>query len=62
MNTICVYNSLSGKKEPLVPLEAGRIGMYCCGPTTYNFIHIGNARPIVVFDTVRRYLAYKAFR
>jgi cysteinyl-tRNA synthetase len=61
MNEINVYNTLTAKKEPLVPREPGKIGMYCCGPTTYNFIHLGNARPLVVFDTIRRYLAYKGF-
>lgn len=61
MNEINVYNTLTAKKEPLVPKEPGKIGMYCCGPTTYNFIHLGNARPLVVFDTIRRYLAYKGF-
>lgn len=61
MSEIVVYNTLSGKKEPLIPKEPGKIGMYCCGPTTYNFIHLGNARPLVVFDTIRRYLAYKGY-
>lgn len=56
-----VFNSLTGRKEPFVPLEHGKVGMYVCGPTTYNYIHLGNARPLVVFDTVRRYLEYQGF-
>lgn len=56
-----VYNSLSKKKEPFLPLENNKIKMYVCGPTVYDFIHIGNARPLVVFDTVRRYFEYKGF-
>jgi len=56
-----VYNTLSRQKEELVPRDPGRIGMYVCGPTTYNFIHLGNARPIVVFDTVRRYLRWRGY-
>lgn len=57
-NTLQVYNTLSGKKEAFIPLVKGKVGMYVCGPTTYNYIHLGNARPLVVFDTVRRYLEY----
>ena len=56
-----VYNTLSKKKEEFVPLEEGKVKMYVCGPTVYNYIHIGNARPMIVFDTVRRYLEYKGF-
>lgn len=56
-----IYNTLSKKKEEFVPLEEGKVKMYVCGPTVYNYIHIGNARPIVVFDTVRRYLLYKGY-
>jgi len=56
-----VYNTLSGKKEEFVPLVPGKVGMYVCGPTTYNYIHLGNARPLVVFDTVRRYLEYLGY-
>ena len=62
MSEINVYNTLSAQKEPLIPKEPGKIGMYCCGPTTYNFIHLGNARPLVVFDTIRRYLAYRGYK
>ena len=56
-----VYNTLSKQKEEFVPLEEGKVKMYVCGPTVYNFIHIGNARPMIVFDTVRRYLEYKGY-
>ncbi|RHW36224.1 cysteine--tRNA ligase [Lysinibacillus yapensis] len=58
---IQIFNSLSRQKEPFVPLEEGKVKMYVCGPTVYNFIHIGNARPVIVYDTVRRYLQYKGF-
>ena len=58
---IRIYNTLSKKKEDFVPLEEGKVRMYVCGPTVYNFIHIGNARPMVVFDTVRRYLEHKGY-
>jgi cysteinyl-tRNA synthetase len=57
-----VYNTLSKKKEELMPREPQQVKMYVCGPTTYNFIHLGNARPLVVFDTIRRYLEYKKAR
>ncbi|MCP8971091.1 cysteine--tRNA ligase [Ectobacillus ponti] len=59
--TIYLYNTLSRKKEKFVPLEEGKVKMYVCGPTVYNYIHIGNARPAIVFDTVRRYLEYKGY-
>ena len=58
---ICIYNTLSKKKEDFIPLEEGKVRMYVCGPTVYNFIHIGNARPMIVFDTVRRYLEHKGY-
>jgi cysteinyl-tRNA synthetase len=54
-----VYNTLTRKKEELVPLNKGEMKIYVCGPTVYNFFHIGNARPFVVFDTLRRYLEYR---
>lgn len=57
-----VYNTLSGKKEEFRPRDPGKVSMYVCGPTTYNFIHLGNARALVVFDTVRRYLKYKGYK
>lgn len=56
-----VYNTLSGKKEEFVPLEEGKVSMYVCGPTVYNLIHIGNARPMIVFDTVRRYMEHRGY-
>ena len=56
-----IYNTLSKKKEDFIPLEEGKVRMYVCGPTVYNFIHIGNARPMIVFDTVRRYLEHKGY-
>ncbi|WP_144462716.1 cysteine--tRNA ligase [Siminovitchia fortis] len=59
--TIRIYNTLTRKKETFVPLEEGKVKMYVCGPTVYNYIHIGNARPAIVFDTVRRYLEYRGY-
>lgn len=56
-----IFNTLSRMKEEFVPLEEGKVRMYVCGPTVYNFIHIGNARPMIVFDTVRRYFEYKGY-
>jgi len=56
-----VYNTLSGKKEEFIPIEEGKVRMYVCGPTVYNLIHIGNARPMIVFDTVRRYMEHKGY-
>ena len=56
-----IYNTLTRKKEEFVPMEPGKVKMYVCGPTVYNYIHIGNARPYVVFDTVRRYLEHKGY-
>lgn len=56
-----LYNTLTKQKEEFVPLEKGKVKMYVCGPTVYNFIHIGNARPMIVFDTVRRYFEYKGY-
>ncbi len=56
-----VYNTLSGKKEEFTPIEEGKVRMYVCGPTVYNLIHIGNARPMIVFDTVRRYMEHKGY-
>ncbi|HLS08853.1 cysteine--tRNA ligase [Lentibacillus sp.] len=58
---ITIYNTLTQEKEPFKPLENGKVRMYVCGPTVYNYIHIGNARPAIVFDTVRRYLEYKGY-
>ena len=56
-----IYNSITRKKEEFVPLKEGQVSMYVCGPTVYNYIHIGNARPAIAFDTVRRYLEYKGY-
>ncbi|MCI6429748.1 MAG: cysteine--tRNA ligase [Oliverpabstia sp.] len=56
-----LYNTLTKRKEEFVPLEEGKVKMYVCGPTVYNFIHIGNARPMIVFDTARRYMEYKGY-
>ncbi len=56
-----LYNTLSKRKEEFIPLEEGKVKMYVCGPTVYNLIHIGNARPMIVFDTVRRYMEYKGY-
>ena len=58
---VVVYNTLTRRKEPLVPMEPGRVGIYTCGPTVYNFFHIGNARVFVLFDVVRRYLQYRGY-
>ena len=56
-----IFNTLTRQKEEFVPLEPGKVKMYACGPTVYNFIHIGNARPICVFDTLRRYLEFRGY-
>ena len=56
-----VYNTMTRQKEELIPIEEGKIRLYACGPTVYNFIHIGNARPLVVFDTLRRYLEWRGY-
>ena len=56
-----IYNTLTKKKEEFIPIEEGRVRMYVCGPTVYNLIHIGNARPMIVFDTVRRYMEHKGY-
>ena len=56
-----IYNTLTKKKEEFIPITPNKVSMYVCGPTVYNFIHIGNARPMIVFDTVRRYFMYKGY-
>ena len=61
MKTMYVFNTLSRKKEPLVPVHEGKVGIYACGPTVYNFFHIGNARPFVIFDTLRRFLTHLGY-
>ncbi|MGI9952476.1 cysteine--tRNA ligase [Moorellaceae bacterium AZ2] len=59
--SLYLFNTLTGCKEKFVPAEPGRVRMYVCGPTTYNYIHLGNARPLVVFDSLRRYLEYRGY-
>ena len=56
-----IYNTMSQREEEFEPIEPGKVRMYVCGPTVYNFIHIGNARPMIIFDTVRRYMEYKGY-
>ncbi|GGM35153.1 cysteine--tRNA ligase [Paraliobacillus quinghaiensis] len=60
--TIQMYNTLTRQKEEFKPIEPNRVSMYVCGPTVYNYIHIGNARPAIVFDTIRRYLEYSGYK
>lgn len=62
MISVKLYNTLSRKKEEFVPIDSGEVKMYVCGPTVYNYIHVGNARPLVVFDTLRRYFIYKGYQ
>ena len=57
-----IYNTLTRRKEEFVPIEEGKVKMYVCGPTVYNYFHIGNARPFVVFDTMRKYLEYRGYK
>ena len=57
-----LFNTLSGKKEEFVPIHENEVNMYVCGPTVYNFFHIGNARPFIIFDTLRRYLEYIGYK
>ncbi len=56
-----LYNTLTQKKEEFKPIEENKVKMYSCGPTVYNYFHIGNARPFIIFDTLRRYLEYKGY-
>lgn len=56
-----IYNTLTRRKDEFVPIHDGKVGIYVCGPTVYDYIHIGNARPMIVFDTLRRYLEYKGY-
>ena len=61
--TLKLYNTYSRQVEPLVPSNPdGVVRMYCCGPTVYNYFHIGNARPFIIFDTLRRYLEYQGYK
>ena len=55
------YNSLTREKEVFTPIEEGKVRMYCCGPTVYNYIHVGNARPMILFDVLRRYFQYRGY-
>ena len=57
---IKIYNTLTRKKEEFIPIQKGHVGMYVCGPTVYNYIHIGNARSTIAFDTIRRYFECRA--
>ena len=57
-----IYNTMTRKKEEFVPIRENKVGIYVCGPTVYDYIHIGNARPMIVFDTLRRYLLYRTSR
>ena len=59
---LTLYNTMSRQKEPFKPLHLGEIRMYVCGPTVYNYIHIGNARSAIAFDTIRRYFEYRGFK
>ena len=56
-----LYNTLTRKKEEFKPIEENKVRMYSCGPTVYNYFHIGNARPFIIFDTLRRYLEYRGY-
>ena len=58
---ITLYNTLTRRKETFEPIEPGKVKMYVCGPTVYNYIHIGNARPAINYDVVRRYFEYKGY-
>ena len=56
-----IYNTMTRKKEEFVPLHEGKVGIYSCGPTVYNYFHIGNARPFIIFDTLRRHLEHMGY-
>jgi len=56
-----IFNTLTRKKDEFTPINEGKVGIYVCGPTVYDYIHIGNARPMIVFDTLRRYFEYKGY-
>ena len=57
-----IYNTMTRKKEELVPVTPGKVGIYACGPTVYNYFHIGNARPFIIFDTLRRFLIHQGYQ
>ena len=56
-----LFNTLTGQKEPFIPVEPGKVKMYACGPTVYDYIHVGNARPVILFDVLRRYMEFRGF-
>ena len=56
-----IFNTLTRQKDEFKPISEGKVGIYVCGPTVYDYIHIGNARPMIVFDTLRRYFEYKGY-
>ena len=56
-----IFNTLTRRKDDFTPINEGKVGIYVCGPTVYDYIHIGNARPMIVFDTLRRYFEYKGY-
>ena len=60
-NKMKIYNTMTRKKEEFVPIDKNEIKMYSCGPTVYDYFHIGNARPFIIFDTMRRYLEYRGY-
>ena len=62
MKQMMIYNTLSRKKEPFVPVREGKVGIYACGPTVYNYFHIGNARPFIIFDTLRRFMRHLGYQ
>ena len=57
-----LYNTLTQKKEEFVPIDKNEVKMYSCGPTVYDYFHIGNARPFIIFDTLRRYFEYRGYK
>ncbi|HPK07475.1 MAG TPA: class I tRNA ligase family protein, partial [Aminivibrio sp.] len=59
--SLVLYNDLTRTKEPFIPVRKGHVGFYSCGPTVYDYFHIGNARPFIVFDVLRRYLEYSGY-
>ena len=61
MKQMVIYNTLTRKKQPFVPVHEGKVGIYACGPTVYNYFHIGNARPFIIFDTLRRFLRHLGY-
>ena len=60
--TLKIFNSMTRKKEEFVPVHEGEARIYACGPTVYNYFHIGNARPFIIFDTLRRYMEYRGYK